>query len=134
MKRTLIAAAVFAVASTSAFAGSMKNPYLFNATMVGTQVGIEGFVRLFGCVSVSSTAGAVVNNNQSVSVHASLDPMAQSYMSGAITTRVNNRATGISGTGSNNVWSNSSFATASQNASAHQSSSSHTANSSTTVT
>src|ERR1700754_5245367 len=99
LKRTLIAAAALAAASGSVFAGQLKNPYLFNATMVGEQVGIEGYVRLFGCVSVSSTAGAVVNNTQSVNVNASLDPQAQSYMRGMLTTRVNNSTNSVTGTG-----------------------------------
>ncbi len=133
MKRTLIAAAVLAAASGSVFADSMKNPYIFNATMVGEQVGIEGFVRLFGCVSVSSTAGAVVNNTQAVYAHASLDPQAQSYMKGAITTRINDATKSVTGTGTNSTYNSSTFATAQQNASTHSSSSSHTSNASTTV-
>jgi hypothetical protein len=133
LKRTLIAAAVLAAASGSVFAGQLKNPYLFNATMVGEQIGIEGFVRLFGCVSVSSTAGAVVNNTQNVYAHASLDPQSQSYMSGALTTRVNNATNSVTGTGSNSVWANSSFSTSDSHSSSHSSSNSHSANSTTTI-
>ncbi|SEA22884.1 hypothetical protein [Paraburkholderia sartisoli] len=108
MKRTIIAAAVFAAATGSAFA-SPQNPYLFNATMVGEQVGIQGWVTLFGCVDVSSTAGAVVNNNQSTNVYASLDPQAQSYIKGAVTTTYNNRSTSVVGTGTNSTYNNRSF-------------------------
>ncbi|HWX12209.1 MAG TPA: hypothetical protein VNZ04_09470 [Trinickia sp.] len=64
MKRALIAAALLAVASGSALAHSDKDAYLFNATVVGEQVGVEGLVLLFGCSFVSGTAGAVVNNSQ----------------------------------------------------------------------
>ncbi|MBN3767399.1 hypothetical protein [Burkholderia sp. Ac-20365] len=102
MKRTLIAAAVLAAASTSAFASPLKNPFIFNATLVGEAVGIEGFVTLFGCVSVSSTAGAVVNNSQHAYANASLSPNAQSYTSGSITTRIDNSYKSINGGG--NAW------------------------------
>ena len=98
MKRTLIAAAVLVAASGSAFAAPQK-AYLFNATLVGEAVGIEGLVGLYGCVHVSSTAGAVINNNQSVNVNASLDPQAQSYTTGYVTTAYNNRSTSIKGSG-----------------------------------
>jgi hypothetical protein len=98
MKRTLIAAAVLVAASGSALAAPQK-AYLFNTTAVGEMVGVEGLVGLYGCVHVSSTAGAVINNNQSVNVNATLDPQAQSYRSGAITTSFNNRSTSVKGSG-----------------------------------
>ncbi|MEM5382421.1 hypothetical protein VSR68_02270 [Paraburkholderia phymatum] len=100
MKRTLIAAAVLAAASSSAFASPLKNPFIFNATLVGEAVGIEGFVTLFGCVGVSSTAGAVVNNTQHAYANASLSPNAQSYTSGFVTTRIDNSYKSINGGGS----------------------------------
>ncbi|RDK01205.1 hypothetical protein [Paraburkholderia lacunae] len=99
MKRTLIAAAVLAAASSSVFAHSIKNPYIFNATLVGEEVGIEGFVTLFGCVQVSGTAGAVVNNTQNVMTNATLNPNAQTYTSGHITTTINNSYDSIKGSG-----------------------------------
>ncbi|MFM0151169.1 MULTISPECIES: hypothetical protein [Paraburkholderia] len=98
MKRTLIAAAVLVAASSSAFAAPQK-AYLFNATLVGEAVGVEGLVGLFGCVHVSSTAGAVINNNQSVTVNATLNPQAQSYTTGKVTTTVNNNSSSIKGGG-----------------------------------
>ncbi|MEZ0601420.1 hypothetical protein ACAX43_04580 [Paraburkholderia sp. IW21] len=98
MKRTLIAAAVLVAASSSAFAAPQK-AYLFNATLVGEAVGVEGLVGLFGCVHVSSTAGAVINNNQSVIVNATLNPQAQSYTTGKVTTTVNNNSSSIKGGG-----------------------------------
>ena len=51
MKRTLIAAAVLVAASGSAFAAPQK-AYLFNATLVGEAIGVEGLVGLYptaGC-------------------------------------------------------------------------------------
>jgi hypothetical protein len=48
---------------------------------------------------VSSTAGAVVNNSQMVNVHATLDPQAQSYTTGRVTTTVNNNTSSIKGGG-----------------------------------
>jgi hypothetical protein len=99
MKRTLIAAAVLVVASSSAFAAPQK-AYLFNATLVGEAVGVEGLVGLYGCVHVSSTAGAVINNNQSVTVNATLNPQAQSYTTGRMTTSVNNNSSSIKASGS----------------------------------
>lgn len=101
MKRTLIAAAVLAVASGTAFAHGPngKNPYLFNATSVSEHVDIDGFVRLFGCVTVSSSVGAVVNNTQAAISNARLDPTAQSYSMGAITTTFNNSSRSIMGSG-----------------------------------
>jgi len=131
MKRTIIAAAVFAVATSSAFA-SPKDPYIFNATLVGEQVGIAGWVTLFGCVQVSSTAGAVVDNNQNIHVNASLDPQAQSYTKGAVTTSYNNKSVSLVGTGTNSTYSNSSFATASQSTQGHTSTSSDVSNSTST--
>ncbi len=102
MKRTLIAAAVLAAASSSVFASPLKNPFIFNATLVGEAVGIEGFVTLFGCVGVSSTAGAVVNNTQRAYANTSLSPNAQSYTSGHVTTRIDNSYKSINGGG--NAW------------------------------
>lgn len=99
MKRTLIAAAVLAAASSSVFASPLKNPFIFNATMVGEAVGIEGFVTLFGCVGVSSTAGAVVNNTQTAYANASLSPNAQTYTSGSVTTHINNNYSNVNGGG-----------------------------------
>ena len=99
MKRTLIAAAVLAAASGTAFAHNVKNPFIFNATAVAQNVDIDGFVRLFGCVSVSSTVGAVVNNNQVAWSNAMLDPTAQSYTMGAITTTLNNNYSSVKGSG-----------------------------------
>jgi hypothetical protein len=49
MKRTLIAAAVLVAASGSTFAAPQK-AYLFNATLVGEAIGVEGWVGLYGCV------------------------------------------------------------------------------------
>ncbi|NML29504.1 serine-rich family protein [Paraburkholderia antibiotica] len=98
MKRTLIAAAVLVAASGSAFAAPQK-AWLFNTTAVGEMVGVEGLVGLYGCVHVSSTAGAVINNNQSVTVNASLDPQAQTYASGSVTTTINNNRSSVRGGG-----------------------------------
>jgi hypothetical protein len=131
MKRTIIAAAVFAAATGSAFA-SPTNPYVFNASIVGEQVGIEGWVTLFGCVQVSSTAGAVVNNNQSINTNASLDPQAQSYVKGAVTTTYHDSNKSVVGTGTNTSYNNSAFSTADQSAHAHTSTSSDMSNSTTT--
>jgi hypothetical protein len=101
MKRTLIAAAVFVAASGSAFAA--KPVYLFNATMVGEAVGVEGLVGLYGCVHVSSTAGAVINNTQSVNVQATLMPQAQSYTVGAVTQSYNDANSSIKTSGTASV-------------------------------
>ncbi|APA84202.1 hypothetical protein BJG93_01395 [Paraburkholderia sprentiae WSM5005] len=98
MKRTLIAAAVLVTASGSVLAASPK-AYLFNSTAVGEMIGVEGLVGLFGCVHVSSTAGAVINNDQSVNVNASLVPQAQTYTTGAVTTTLNNSRTSVRGAG-----------------------------------
>ncbi|KAF1028524.1 MAG: hypothetical protein GAK40_00898 [Burkholderia plantarii] len=101
MKRTLIAAAMLASAAGSAFAHSTPNPYLYNVTGVTESVGIFGWVQLFGCVSVSSTAGAVINNNQMVTLnHVSLDPLYQSYTKGSVTTSVDSTYSKVSDTGS----------------------------------
>ena len=121
MKRTLIAAAVFAAATGSAFAVP-ANPFLFNSTAVGQQVGIEGWVTLFGCVQVSSTAGAVINNSQTVNANATLYPQAQSFQIGAVTTTYNDRNWSVNGTGANGTYNNSSFST-SQTSDASKSSS-----------
>ncbi|MFM0337904.1 autotransporter outer membrane beta-barrel domain-containing protein [Paraburkholderia fungorum] len=99
MKRTLIAAAVLVAASSSVFAAPQK-AYLFNATLVGDAVGVEGMVGLYGCVHVSSTAGAVVNNSQMVNLNASLDPQAQSYTTGKVTTTYNNNSRSLTSSGS----------------------------------
>ncbi|AHI63482.1 hypothetical protein [Burkholderia thailandensis] len=100
MKRTLIAAAVLASATGSVFAAP-SNPYLYNVTGVIEHVEMFGAVGLFGCVSVSSTAGAVINNNQTVTLsRVSLDPLYQSYTKGAVTTTYNNEFRSVSDHGS----------------------------------
>ena len=99
MKRTLIAAAVLAAASGTAFAHNVKNPFIYNVTGVTENVDIDGFVRLFGCVTVSSTVGAVVHNAQNVVSYATLDPTAQSYTMGAVTTTLNNNYRSVMGSG-----------------------------------
>ena len=99
MKRTLIAAAVLAAASGTAFAHNVKNPFIYNVTGVTENVDIDGFVRLFGCVTVSSTVGAVVHNSQNVMSYATLDPTAQSYSMGQITTTLNNNYRSVTGSG-----------------------------------
>ncbi|WP_341314688.1 hypothetical protein WN982_05120 [Paraburkholderia sp. IMGN_8] len=117
MKRTLIAAAVLAAASGSVFAQGFDvsyNPFIFNATLVGEEVGIEGFVTLFGCVQVSGTAGAVVNNTQNVMTNATLNPNAQTYTSGHITTTINNSYDSVKGGGT-------AFATATRSSSSSSS-------------
>jgi hypothetical protein len=131
MKRTLIAAAVLVAASGSVLAAP-KDPYLFNSTAVGQQVGIEGWVTLFGCVDVSSTAGAVINNNQSVSVSATLNPQAQSYTTGRVTTSFDNSVHSVTGTGANSTYNYNAYSTAQQGTSTHTSSNSDVANSTTT--
>ncbi|WP_118180752.1 hypothetical protein [Paraburkholderia phosphatilytica] len=101
MKRTLIATAVLAAASTSVFANGVKDPFIFNATLVGEEVGVQGWVTLFGCVDVNSTAGAVVNNTQNVwANHSTISPNAQSYETGHVTTSVNNSTSQFSTNGS----------------------------------
>jgi hypothetical protein len=99
MKRTLIAAAVLAAASGTAFAHNVKNPFIYNVTGVTENVDIDGFVRLFGCVTVSSTVGAVVHNSQTVMSYATLDPTAQNYSMGQITTTLNNNDRSVTGSG-----------------------------------
>ncbi|MFM0736709.1 hypothetical protein PQQ51_05610 [Paraburkholderia xenovorans] len=121
MKRTLIAAAVLVAASSSAFAAPQK-AYLFNATLIGEAVGVEGLVGLYGCVHVSSTAGAVVNNNQSVNVHASLDPQAQSYTTGHVTTSVHNNSSSINASGSAFLVTGQSHTSSSSGAQGYQAS------------
>lgn len=92
MKRTLIAAAVLASAAASTAYAAPPKAYLFNTTGVTETVGIRGWVRLFGSVTVTSTAGAVVNNDQTVTLaNARLDPNYQSYLQGAVTTTYNNQ-------------------------------------------
>ncbi|WP_179402577.1 cell wall anchor protein [Burkholderia guangdongensis] len=109
MKRTLIAAAVCAAAASPAFAAP-PNPYLFNVTGVTDTVGIEGFVRLFGSVSVTSTAGAVVNNNQTVTLaNVSLEPNYQSYQLGAVTSSVNDSNNSVTVKGGSTYTSNDMF-------------------------
>lgn len=122
MKRTLIAAAVLVAASSSAFAAPQK-AYLFNATLIGEAVGVEGLVGLYGCVHVSSTAGAVVNNNQSVTVNATLNPQAQSYTTGRVTTSVNNTSASIVGSGSASVGFSQSHASSASGSQGYQASS-----------
>ncbi|HVW49440.1 MAG TPA: hypothetical protein VHC91_03420 [Trinickia sp.] len=99
MKRTLIAAAVLAVASGSAFAHNVKNPFIYNVTGVTENVDMDGFVRLFGCVTVSSSVGAVVKNNQVVMANVTLDPTAQSYSMGQVTTAFDNSYRSVTGRG-----------------------------------
>ncbi|MGF6604159.1 hypothetical protein P3T23_008914 [Paraburkholderia sp. GAS448] len=99
MKRTLIAAAVLAAASGSVFAHGWKDPYIFDASSVSEDVDIHGWVTLFGGVHVSSTAGAVVNNTQDVMADTTLDPNAQSYTSGSVTTTINNNRSSVRGGG-----------------------------------
>jgi hypothetical protein len=108
MKRTLIAAAVLAAASGTASAHYIKDPFIFNATGVAENVDIDGFVRLFGCVTVSSTVGAVVKNNQAVWSSATLDPTAQSYTMGSVTTTFDNNYRSVKGGGYSVGWSKSS--------------------------
>src|SRR5579863_9823662 len=115
MKRTLIAIAVLAAASSSAFAHDRdKDSFLFNYTAVGEKVGVQGWVTLFGCVRVSSSAGAVVQNNQNVWANADLDPMPGSYTSGTVTTKINANNFSIKGGGSafQKSWSNQSSVSA----------------------
>jgi hypothetical protein len=131
MKRTLIAVAVLATAASSAFA-SPKTAYLFNATLVGEAVGIEGFVGLFGCVSVSSTAGAVINNTQNTS-GGTLKPQAQSYEFGNVTTTYDNNTWSKVGTGTNSSYKTSNYGEASQSASSSSSSKTNDVNASTTT-
>ncbi|WP_025098954.1 hypothetical protein [Burkholderia sp. A1] len=99
MKRTVIAAAVLASAATGSVHAA--DAFLYNVTGVTEAVGIFGFVGLYGAVGVSSTAGAVINNNQTVTLnHVSLHPLAQSYTKGAVTTTVDNVHASVSDVGS----------------------------------
>ncbi|TKC83927.1 hypothetical protein FAZ69_23185 [Trinickia terrae] len=126
MKRTLIAAAVLAIATSSAFAHDRdKDSFIFNYTAVGERVGIEGWVALFGCVNVSSTAGAVIQNNQSVWANVDLDPLSGSYTKGSVTTTFDVSHSSVSGSGSKSSteWSNSFYA--SKEASGYSKSSSY---------
>jgi hypothetical protein len=88
MKRTLIAAAVLAVSSGSVFAHSLKDPFIFNSTVVSEGVSVWGGVLLFGCVDVSNTTGAVVNNTQAANLDGVTlrpnDPVGQ-YVTGQTT-------------------------------------------------
>jgi hypothetical protein len=103
MKRTLIAAAVLAVASGSAFAHSLKDPFIYNATSVTEGVGIWGGVLLFGCLDVQNTTGAVVNNTQNVDLDGVKlrpnDPTG-TYKTGAVTTSFNNSKYSVDAGGS----------------------------------
>ncbi|PTB18372.1 hypothetical protein C9I57_22455 [Trinickia symbiotica] len=99
LKRIFVAAALFAVASGSAFAHSGHHAYLFNATVVDEHVGIEGNVLLFGCASVSGTVGAVVNNAQHVAPHVVLDALPSTYLKGSVTTTVENDYRSVGGSG-----------------------------------
>lgn len=130
MKRTLIAAAVLASAAGSAYAVPSNMAYLFNATGVTEGVGIDGYVRLFGCVSVSSTAGAVINNSQ-MTGGGTLTPQAQSYLSGNIKTTFNDSTQSVNGTGTNSSYSYSNGSSSSSWSASNSASDSHQANSST---
>ncbi|MFP3561543.1 hypothetical protein SB861_64790, partial [Paraburkholderia sp. SIMBA_049] len=79
---------------------------------------------LFGCVHVSSTAGAVINNNQSVNLNATLNPQAQSYNSGAVKTTYNNSTFALVGTGTNSSYRTSGYSTSEQGSGSHSSTSS----------
>lgn len=124
MKRTLIAAAILATATGSAFAAPSSSG-LFNVTAVGEQVGLEGWVQLFGTVKVSSSAGAVINNDQSVNATVTLKPQAQSFQIGAVTTTYNDGNFSVSGTGTNTSYDNTSFATSSTSGGTHTSTDVH---------
>ncbi|MFC5428533.1 hypothetical protein ACFPTO_06905 [Paraburkholderia denitrificans] len=108
MKRTLIAAAVLAVSSGSVFAHGGMDPYIFNSTVIHQGVDLWGGVLLFGCVDVSNTTGAVVNNTQSVNLDAvTLTPNQPTgtYTTGRVTTFVHNtsRTVDAGGTASASV-------------------------------
>jgi hypothetical protein len=107
--------------------------YLFNATSVGERVGIEGFVLLFGCVSVSSTAGAVINNNQTTG-GGTLLPQAQDYWSGKVTTTYNDSTYSKVGKGSNTFTKSSSSDSSSTSSSLNIKAKSDTVSASTTKT
>ncbi|QCP50524.1 hypothetical protein FAZ95_16000 [Trinickia violacea] len=126
MKRTLIAVAVLAAVSSSAFAHDRdKDSFVFNYTAVGEKVGVEGLVALFGCVHVSGTAGAVVQNNQNVWANVDLDPMPGSYTRGTITTKIDNSKFSITGSGSQSKSSWSSSVSASAMAQGYESASAY---------
>ncbi|MGU7772406.1 cell wall anchor protein [Burkholderia sp. MR1-5-21] len=126
MKRTLIAAAVLLTAAGSVYAAPPK-VYLFNTTGVTETVGIRGWVRIFGCVTVTSTAGAVINNNQTVMLPegTSLDPNYHSYTLGAVTTTFNNEDKNVSVNGSSSFSSSESFMKMSSSKSSKTHASSH---------
>ncbi len=131
MKRTLIAAAILASAASSVYASPPK-AYLFNTTGVTDTVAIHGWVRLFGSVTVTSTAGAVINNTQSVSVAGVvLDPNYQSYTKGAITTTFNNEDKNVSVSGSSSFKSSDAQTMTSSWQSSESKSSSHDSHSAT---
>ncbi|WP_322009898.1 hypothetical protein [Paraburkholderia sp. J12] len=103
MKRTLIAAAVLAVSSGSVFAHGWKDPFIFNSTIVNEGVDVWGGVLLYGCVGVSSTTGAVVNNTQSANLDGvTLTPNLPSgtYTTGAVKTTFDNTKQSINAGGS----------------------------------
>jgi hypothetical protein len=112
MKRTLIAAAVLAVSSGSVFAHSLKDPFIFNSTVVSEGVGVWGGVLLFGCVDVSNTTGAVVNNTQAANLNGVTlrpnDPTGQ-YVTGQTTVYTNDtkHSVDIGGTASGSVTTTS---------------------------
>ncbi|KWZ57727.1 cell wall anchor protein [Burkholderia ubonensis] len=126
MKRTLIAAAVLLTAAGSVHAAPSK-AYLFNTTGVTETVGIRGWVRIFGCVTVTSTAGAVINNNQTVMLPegTSLDPNYHSYTLGAVTKTYNNEDKNVSVNGSASFSSQESFMKTSSSQSSESRASSH---------
>ncbi|OMG70220.1 cell wall anchor protein [Burkholderia ubonensis] len=126
MKRTLIAAAVLLTAAGSVYAAPPK-VFLFNTTGVTETVGIRGWVRIFGCVTVTSTAGAVINNNQTVMLPegTSLDPNYHSYTMGAVTTTFNNEDKNVSVSGSSSRQSSESFTKMSSSSKSESRSSSH---------
>jgi hypothetical protein len=132
MKRTLIAAAVLASAAASSVYAAPPTVYLFNTTGVAEAIGIDGGVLLFGCVTVTSTAGAVINNNQSVTLsNTRLDPNYQDYWKGKVTTTFNNETKHVSATGSTSFNSDESTTTSSSSQSSESSTSSHDSHSAT---
>ncbi|MBN3724922.1 cell wall anchor protein [Burkholderia sp. Ac-20379] len=97
MKRTVIAAALLASSAAPAFAA---DAFLYNLTGVTQAVGIFGAVGLYGVVGVSSSAGAAINNNQTVALnHVSLEPLYQSSTQGAVTVSVDNVAASTTANG-----------------------------------
>jgi hypothetical protein len=90
MKRTVLAAALLASSAGTAFAA---DAFLYNLTGVTQTVGIFGAVGLYGVVGVSSSAGAAIDNQQTVALHhVSLEPLHQSSTQGAVTVSVDNLA------------------------------------------